>query len=299
MQLGHDVTRFDILRLNSELIAICSFHLHRDAPEFSSWKALGRHHIVLPRTSMYLQQENRSVFVADPLMATLHNPGVAFRRGVVAEHDDESDYLIIDDSAVEEIAAEIEVPRGRRDEAYRFPAAQAGLSDGLYAQAVALFASAAKNACPPLRLEEQALRFVARVVERAHGMDRPTNRAIRMGAERSSRLDVVARAKRFIAERADQSPSLADIARGAHSSPFHLTRLFRQRTGLSLHQYVMAYKLRRSLWQLERYDGRLAHLAAAMGFSDLPHFSRQFQRAFGLSPRAFLRRGAVLAEERG
>lgn len=297
MQLGHDVTRFDILRLNSELIAICSFHLHRDAPEFSSWKALGRHHIVLPRTSMFLQQENRPPFVADPLMATLHNPGVAFRRGVVAEHDDESDYLIVDPAAIEEIAAEIGLrSRGSRS-GYRFPTAQTGVSAALYADAVALFSNAATNAYPSLRLEEQALRFAARVVESAHGMGGSLNRAIRIGAERPSPLDAVARAKRYIAERADRSPSLAEIARGAHSSPFHLTRLFRQRTGLSLHQYVMAYKLRRSLWQLERYDGRLAHLAAAMGFSDLPHFSRLFQRAFGLSPRAFMRRGSIAAEK--
>lgn len=289
MRLGNDVTHFDTLHMNGEYLALCSFRMRHDAPEFIAWKALDRHHVVLPRTAMYLLQEDKAPFVADPVMATFHNPGTAFRREPIAGNDDESDYLILDAAAVDEIAGELGIARRGEDD-YRFPVGQSTLPHRVHATAMRLFARAAANPKPAaLWLEEHGLAFAANCIAAAQAMpDAGDANAARKRVARW-RPDPVARAKRYMIEHLGEAPSLAEIARGAHSSPFHLTRLFRARTGLSLHQYVMALKLRVSLNRLEAYDGRLDRLAQTLGFSDLPHLSRLFRKAFGMSPREFLR----------
>jgi AraC-like DNA-binding protein len=288
MQLGHDYTRFDTLHLNSELIAVCSFHLHRDAPEFSAWKALLRHHIVLPRAAMRLHQERREVFVADPVMATLHDPGVAFRREPVAGQDDDSDYFILSEALIDELAASADVPTGRRRAGYRFGRSQAPLPDSLFRNAHRVFAQLRKSwASSPslLWLEERAIALAAEIVcatERS-SLPQPAIRSC------PARGDAVTRAKCYLAEHLDRMPSLSEIASAAHSSPFHLTRLFRVRTGLSLHRYLMTLKARAAYLRLPLFRGRLARLATETGYTDLPHMSRQFERAFGAGPRALLR----------
>jgi AraC family transcriptional regulator len=290
LPLGNDVTRFDALHLHTDLLAVCSFRMAHDAPEFTAWKALDRHHVVLPRTVMQLHQEGRAPFIADPVMATLHNPGTPFRRAPIAGQDDESDYLILSEAVVEEIVGELGVGPRQSAARYRFPVAQARLPDRVYASALRLFAHAVATSPPShLWLEEQSLALAAKSIVCAGAMHAlPPNRM----SARSTRLDPVARAKRYLAEHTATSPGLVEIAEGAHSSPFYLTRLFRAQTGLSLHQYAMALKLRISLGRLDRYEGRLERLASAMGFSDLPHMSKLFHRAFGVSPRAWLRSGA-------
>lgn len=286
MQLGHDHTRFDTLHLNGDLIAVCSFHLHRDAPEFSSWKALQRHHIVLPRTSMRLHQERRRIFVADPVMATLHDPGVAFRREPVAGQDDDSDYFILGEALLDELAASAGVPVGRRRAGYRFGRGQTQLSDPLFRKVRDLFAHLRGGIAPsPLWLEERAVDIVAEIVSTTERAPLPAATA----HSGSLRADAVARAKAYLAEHLDRTPDLSEIATAAHSSPFHLTRLFRARTGLSLHRYLMTLKARVAYARLPEYRGRLAKLAAETGYADLPHMSRQFERAFGAGPRALLR----------
>ena len=81
--------------------------------------------------------------------------------------------------------------------------------------------------------------------------------------------------------------TLARIARRVHSSPFHLARVFRRMTGLSLHQYLTRLRLRAALERLADGESDLTALALALGFASHSHFSDAFRREFNVTPSTF------------
>jgi AraC-like DNA-binding protein len=289
MHLGSDLTLADRLHLDGELLAVGSIALACDAPAFGAPKALAHHHIVLPRNAMAIVQDRRAAFVADPVMVTLHDPGVPYWREPIAGLADDSDYLALQPALAEELLA------GAR----RFDCGQRLLDARGFAAAQALFSAARQGRLRPgLQAEEAAIEVAAAALRGLRSRPARTARVVSLTASARgarARLDAVGRAKRVLAERLDESLSLADVARAACVSPWHLTREFRARTGLTLHAYVMALRVRRALLELERWQGRLDQLAAALGYAGLPHLSRSFRQAFGVGPREWMSRQAVRA----
>ncbi len=90
-----------------------------------------------------------------------------------------------------------------------------------------------------------------------------------------------------LSERMGDPLTLAKIARCVHSSPFHLARVFRRMTGLSLKQYLTRLRLRAALEPLADGEPDLTALALALGFASHSHFSDAFRREFNVTPSAF------------
>ena len=92
----------------------------------------------------------------------------------------------------------------------------------------------------------------------------------------------------YIREHLHAALTLRDLAAVAHLSPYHFARRFKESTGLSPHQYVIA---RRIEWAKELLRGEedlsLAQVAARVGFWDQGHFTRHFKRLVGVTPRRF------------
>ena len=80
--------------------------------------------------------------------------------------------------------------------------------------------------------------------------------------------------------------SLEEIARHAGYSPFHLSRVFRERTGVPLHQYLTRLRLCACYEVVMDGEPDLTRVALAHGFSSHSHFSSAFHRAFGATPSA-------------
>lgn len=78
----------------------------------------------------------------------------------------------------------------------------------------------------------------------------------------------------------DLSPLLAELA----VSERHCNRIFAAAFGRTPRQQHLRLRLERARALLQRGQGPIKAVAAAVGFSDPLYFSRQFTRAFGLAP---------------
>jgi AraC family transcriptional regulator len=67
-------------------------------------------------------------------------------------------------------------------------------------------------------------------------------------------------------------------------SEAHFARAFKQSTGLSPHQYVIARRLERGKRLLADTGESIAQIALQCGFADQAHFTRRFAQHFGVSP---------------
>jgi AraC-like DNA-binding protein len=94
----------------------------------------------------------------------------------------------------------------------------------------------------------------------------------------------VLRARRFLMAQAGRDAPLAQVAEASFCSPFHLARLFRCHTGLSLHTYRTRLRLAQALQRLEAGECDLAGLAHDLGFSSQSHFGAVFRREVGVAP---------------
>ena len=85
-------------------------------------------------------------------------------------------------------------------------------------------------------------------------------------------------------------PTLAVLAREAGVHPAHLGRAFRVHYGCSIGTLVRQLRVQAAAVQLATTDLSIAAIASAHGFVDQSHFTRQFRRHVGLTPRAYRER---------
>jgi AraC family transcriptional regulator len=81
-----------------------------------------------------------------------------------------------------------------------------------------------------------------------------------------------------------QNPSLIAMAEIVHMSPYYFSRLFKQSTGLTPHQYLLKLRVDRAKQLLKTTTLSIADIAGQVGFVDQSHLNRHFKRHFGVSP---------------
>jgi AraC-like DNA-binding protein len=96
----------------------------------------------------------------------------------------------------------------------------------------------------------------------------------------------IAQALAYIHEQYAQAPSLADISRHVHVSPFHFHRLFTRQVGISPKHYLQRKQLQVAKWLLRR-GVPIATIAVRTGFSSHGHFTSTFHRLVGVSPSEY------------
>ena len=89
----------------------------------------------------------------------------------------------------------------------------------------------------------------------------------------------------YISEHLTPVPRLADVAQVAGVHPMHLARLFRERYGYSMGEFVRRRRIAWACGQLAGSDRTISAIALAAGFADHAHFTRTFRRIAGCTPR--------------
>lgn len=97
----------------------------------------------------------------------------------------------------------------------------------------------------------------------------------------------VLRAKRFIESNYEEDIALADAARAAHTSVFHLCKLLRKSLGLSFTELLGRQRVEAARHLLANPNLRVSEIAYQVGFQSLTHFNRTFKKVVGISPTRY------------
>lgn len=99
-----------------------------------------------------------------------------------------------------------------------------------------------------------------------------------------ARRDYAREALLLLQERFRERLRVEDIARALYVSTYHLCRLFKEKTGVSMHRYLNQLRLQYALTELARGEAGLSELALEIGFSCQSHFTKAFRKEFGVPP---------------
>jgi AraC family transcriptional regulator len=93
----------------------------------------------------------------------------------------------------------------------------------------------------------------------------------------------------YIEANLDSNIRLDNLAREVGVSAFHFSRLFKQSTGSSPHQYLLHRRLDRAKTLLRQRATPLADVSTSTGFADQSHFTKVFRRFTGVTPSEYRR----------
>lgn len=99
-------------------------------------------------------------------------------------------------------------------------------------------------------------------------------------------------AVRFMAREFRSSPTLNDIARQVHLSPFHFHRRFSELFGLTLKHFLLEFQIDEAKRELVARQKPLPQLATDCGFAHQSHFTSRFKQSTGLTPTRWRRLAA-------
>jgi AraC family transcriptional regulator len=97
-------------------------------------------------------------------------------------------------------------------------------------------------------------------------------------------MAAVQRALWYIESHSGRALALADVARAAGVSPFHLSRLFQAATGWSVVRYLRVRRLSQAAAALAAGATDILDVALSAGYGSHEAFTRAFRDAFGHTP---------------
>ncbi len=140
---------------------------------------------------------------------------------------------------------------------------------------------------PPVEGRAAKLWFRAKIIELASlTLMEPEKELF---CQRLHRLtsDRVQRVKAILARDLEHPPTLADLGKEVGCSPFYLSRIFSEDTGLTISRYLRNVRLERAAELLRSGQCNVTEAAMTVGYSSLSHFSKAFAEMYGSCPCVF------------
>ena len=75
--------------------------------------------------------------------------------------------------------------------------------------------------------------------------------------------------------------------RAFYISPYHLSHMFKQKTGYTVKQYLLRRRLGEAQIRLASTQDSVQTIAEELGFEDASYFSRIFSKYIGLTPTEY------------
>lgn len=249
--------------------------VHCTAPK-SGWgteESAQRTRLVLPRRGVFAWQTRGETYLAEPGCLLNFEPGEPHRFSHPTDGGDDCMLIVISD----ETWAEVVNSRALRRCVHLQPPRH-------YEGALLYQAAARYGHADSLLFEEVSVPLIEGFFDILTRTDCSRLVGKRRAVANHRRLVEAARA--YVSANFCARDALSDIARQLHSSPFHLARVFRAHTGITLHRHRNHLRLAAALRALEEGCEDLAELALRLGYASHAHFSTAFGAAFGSSPSA-------------
>ena len=79
----------------------------------------------------------------------------------------------------------------------------------------------------------------------------------------------------------------SDMARALHLNPSYMNRVFKAHTGITIRSFLIDYRINAAIDLISGGEISTTALAAAVGFTDVPHFIKTFKSHTGKTPKAY------------
>lgn len=91
----------------------------------------------------------------------------------------------------------------------------------------------------------------------------------------------------YIRENVAEEISNTEIGAIFGYHPFYVSKMLKERKGMTLRQYIISYRLKQAKSMLRLTDKSTADIAAECGFTDASYFAKTFKAAFGTTPKEY------------
>jgi AraC-like DNA-binding protein len=275
-------TNPDRVLLDCGEIRIGAFRCPVEHPEFGTAGPIEGYTVAFPRSAVWIQHDGRPPFVADPGVATIYNRGQPYARRPLARDGDRSDWFSVSRALAESLVATFD-PEAAGDAAGPFPIASTRVPAELYYQQRLLFSRVIRGELSdPFEVEQEVIALLGAVFRPVLGRRHST------AGSTADQRELVERTRAELGRDPFARPTVRELARQVGASPFHLCRVFRRVTGLTLHHYLLELRTRVAFERFEQ-GGSLSRLASDLGFSSHSHFTAEFRRRVGTVPSTLRR----------
>ena len=256
----------------SALIRIGAFRCDRTYSGFRNTGPAQNDCFVFPRTAVQIEHEDAPPFVASLNVVTFYNRSQVYERREISARGDRCDWFAVRrDLALEAVRA---IGAEAEDAPFRWHRGRCDAKTYLLQRRL-FEAVTAGGFHDSIAIEETVLLLLDRVMGGAIA-------APGMSGKRGLVHDV----ERLLASCFDQHLDLARIADQVDASPYHLCRVFREFTGLAVHQYLRQLRIRHGLEGVLETADPLSRIAVDLGFAHHSHFTNAFRRDFEITPSA-------------
>lgn len=95
---------------------------------------------------------------------------------------------------------------------------------------------------------------------------------------------------KYIRENCGEEISNTELGAIFGYHPFYISKVLKDKKGITLHQYIISYRLKEAKRMLEMTEKSAAQIAEETGFTDASYFAKSFKSAFGETPKEYRNR---------
>ena len=109
------------------------------------------------------------------------------------------------------------------------------------------------------------------------------------GEQNHKEDDIISKVEDYIEKNYHTKLALEEVAEAVHVNRCYLSRIFKERTGEKLFEYINKSRINKAKYYLEQTDKKVYEIAEIVGLGDTTYFSRVFKKYTGYSPSEYMK----------